>query len=71
MVLFSGSSTSQGAGETSGVIILRRYLNVRLTIISIGAAAIPVSCTHLDVYKRQGIYRYIIDMYLYGFYHPL
>ena len=26
--------------ETSGVIILRRYLNVRLTIISIGAAAI-------------------------------
>ena len=26
--------------ETSGVMILRRYLNVRLTIISIGAAAI-------------------------------
>ena len=26
--------------DTNGVIILRRYLNVRLTIISIGAAAI-------------------------------
>ena len=39
--------------DTNGVMMLRRYLNVRLTIISIGAAAITALCFRLRNRENQ------------------